>query len=75
MTEKQEEKIAQDVSAAEEMLKDLKPKNEKSLEYSATTTNGKEKIKVDLKINTTPTNLQDDDNDLEKTFSSFLFAF
>lgn len=54
----------------EEMLKDLKPKNEKSLEYSATTTNGKEKIKVDLKINTTPTNLQDDDNDLEKTLST-----
>lgn len=54
----------------EELLKDLKPKNEKSLEYSATTTNGKEKIKVDLKINTTPTNLQDDDNDLEKTLST-----
>ncbi len=54
----------------EELLKDLKPKNEKSLEYSATTTNGKEKIKVDLKINTTPTNLQGDDNDLEKTLST-----
>ena len=54
----------------EELLKDLKPKNEKSLEYSATTTNGKEKIKVDLKINTTPTNLQGEDNDLEKTLNT-----
>lgn len=54
----------------EELLKDLKPKNEKSLEYSATTTNGKEKIKVDLKINTTPTNTLDEDNDLEKTLNS-----
>lgn len=54
----------------EEALKDLKPKNEKSLEYSATTTNGKEKIKVDLKINTMPTNASGDDNDLEKTLNS-----
>lgn len=54
----------------EEELKDLKPRNEKSLEYSATTTNGKEKIKVDLKINTVPTNLQGEDNDLEKTLNS-----
>lgn len=54
----------------EELLKDLKPKNEKSLEYSATTTNGKEKIKVDLRINTTPTNLQGEDNDLEKTLNT-----
>ena len=53
-----------------EELKDLKPRNEKSLEYSATTTNGKEKIKVDLKINTVPTNLQGEDNDLEKTLNS-----
>ena len=54
----------------EEALKDLKPKNEKNLEYSATTTNGKEKVKIDLKINTTPTNTGDDDNDLEKTLNS-----
>ena len=54
----------------EEALKDLKPKNEKNLEYSATTTNGKEKVKIDLKINTTPTNIGDDDNDLEKTLNS-----
>lgn len=54
----------------EEALKDLKPKNEKNLEYTATTTNGKEKVKIDLKINTTPTNTGDDDNDLEKTLNS-----
>ncbi len=54
----------------EEALKDLKPRNEKNLEYSATTTNGKEKVKIDLKINTTPTNTGDDDNDLEKTLNS-----
>ena len=54
----------------EEALKDLKPKNEKNLEYSATTTNGKEKVKIDLKIKTTPTNIGDDDNDLEKTLNS-----
>lgn len=54
----------------EEALKDLKPRNEKNLEYSATTTNGKEKVKIDLKINTTPTNTSDSDNDLEKTLNS-----
>ncbi len=54
----------------EELLKDMKPKNEKLLQYSASTSNGKEKIKVDLKISTKPTRLGDDDNDLEKELNS-----
>lgn len=54
----------------EEELKDLKPKNCKNLEYSLTTTNGKEKIKLDVKLNTQPTKLSSEDNDLEKTLSS-----
>ena len=54
------------ITEKEEMLKNLKPKNEKELEYSATTTNGKEKIRYELKINTTPTNRNGDDADLEK---------
>lgn len=54
----------------EELLKDLKPKNEKLLQYSASTTNGKEKVKVDLKISTKPTRIGDDDNDLEKELNS-----
>ena len=54
----------------EEMLKDLKPKNDKTLEYSASTSNGKERVKVDIKISTKPTRLSDDDNDLEKGINS-----
>ena len=54
----------------EEMLKDLKPKNDKTLEYSASTSNGKEKIKVDVKISTKPTRLSGEDNDLEKEINS-----
>lgn len=54
----------------EEMLKDLKPKNEKTLEYSASTSNGKERVKVDFKISTKPTRLTDEDNDLEKEINS-----
>lgn len=54
----------------EELLKDMKPKNEKLLQYSASTSNGKEKIKVDVKISTKPTRLGDDDNDLEKELNS-----
>ena len=54
----------------EELLKDLKPKNEKLLQYSASTSNGKEKVKVDVKISTKPTRLGDDDNDLEKELNS-----
>jgi hypothetical protein len=54
----------------EELLKDMKPKNEKLLQYSASTSNGKEKVKVDLKISTKPTRLGDDDNDLEKELNS-----
>lgn len=54
----------------EELLKDLKPRNDKSLEYSASTSNGKEKIKVDVKINTKPTRLSDEDNDLDKEINS-----
>lgn len=54
----------------EELLKDMKPKNEKLLQYSASTSNGKEKIKVDVKISTKPTRLGNDDNDLEKELNS-----
>ena len=54
----------------EEMLKDLKPKNDKTLEYSASTSNGKEKVKVDVKISTKPTRLSGEDNDLEKEINS-----
>ena len=54
----------------EEMLKDLKPKNDKTLEYSASTSNGKEKIKVDVKISTKPTRLSGEENDLEKEINS-----
>ena len=54
----------------EEKLKDLKPKNDKNLEYSSCTSNGKEKIKIDVKINTRPTKLSDDDNDLESEINS-----
>ena len=54
----------------EELLKDMKPKNEKLLQYSASTSNGKEKVKVDVKISTKPTRLGEDDNDLEKELNS-----
>ena len=54
----------------EELLKDLKPRNDKTLEYSASTSNGKEKIKVDVKISTKPTRLSDEDNDLDKEINS-----
>ena len=54
----------------EELLKDMKPKNEKLLQYSASTSNGKEKVKVDVKISTKPTRLGNDDNDLEKELNS-----
>ena len=50
----------------EEMLKDLKPKNNKTLEYSASTSNGKERVKIDVKISSRPTRLSGEDNDLEK---------
>ena len=54
----------------EELLKDMKPKNEKLLQYSASTSNGKEKLKVDVKISTKPTRIGDEDNDLEKELNS-----
>lgn len=54
----------------EELLKDLKPKNDKTLEYSASTSNGRERVKVDIKISTKPTKLSDEDNDLEKEINS-----
>lgn len=54
----------------EELLKNLKPKNDKTLEYSASTSNGKERVKVDVKICTKPTRLSDEDNDLEKEINS-----
>lgn len=56
----------------EEELKNINPKNEKKLEYSASTTNGKERIKVDVKISTKPTKIGDDDNDLQKEIDSIM---
>lgn len=54
----------------EEMLKDLKPKNEKTLQYSASTSNGKDKVKIDIKISSKPTKTADGENDLEKEINS-----
>ena len=50
------------ITEKEELLKNLKPKNEKLLQYSASTTNGKDKIKVDIKISTKPTKKSGDDD-------------
>lgn len=50
------------ITEKEELLKNLKPKNEKQLQYSASTTNGKDKIKVDIKISTKPTKKSGDDD-------------
>lgn len=50
------------ITEKEELLKNLKPKNEKQLQYSASTSNGKEKIKVDIKISTKPTKKSSDDD-------------
>ena len=58
------------ITEKEEMLKDAKPRNEKQLQYSASTSNGKEKVKVDIKISSKPTRLTDDDNDFDKEINS-----
>ena len=54
----------------EELLKDVKPNNEKALDYSGYTTNGKEKVLVELHINTTPTSKSKENSDLEKKLRS-----
>lgn len=50
------------ITEKEELLKNLKPKNEKQLTYSASTSNGKERVKVDIKISTKPTKKSNDDD-------------
>ena len=54
------------ITEKEELLKNIKPKSEKDLEYCATTTNGKEKVNVELKITAKPTRAGDKDNSIEK---------
>lgn len=54
------------ITEKEELLKNLKATSEKELEYKASTTNGKEKIKVNIMINTKPTGSSNDEADLEK---------
>ena len=60
------------ITEKEKLLNDLKPKNEKKLEYSAITTNGKEKISVDLKISTKPSRSGESENSLKKELNSVL---
>lgn len=60
------------ITEKEELLKDLKPKNEKELEYSASTSNGSEKINVELKITSKPTRAGNADNDLKKELNSIM---
>lgn len=54
----------------EEKLKGYKPKVNRSLKYSAVTTNGKEKININLDINTMPTGKSKEGSDLDKTLSN-----
>lgn len=54
------------ITEKEELLKTLTASNEKELVYKAATTNGKEKIKVNISINTKPTGSKGDEADLEK---------
>lgn len=60
------------ITNKEELLKNLNPKNEKKLDYSATTTNGKEKILVDVHINTKPSSKGNAENSLKKELNSVL---
>ncbi len=54
------------ITEKEKALDDLKPSQEKAMSYNGTTTNGKEKISVDIKINTRPTSISSGEADIEK---------
>jgi len=55
------------IQEKEESLKNIEPKNEKTLSYEAETTNGRDKITVELSLKTVPTNIVNNgDNDFEK---------
>ena len=54
----------------EEKLKNYKPKINKKLGYNATTSNGKEKISINLEINTMPTGKSKDGSDIDKTVNN-----
>ncbi len=55
------------IQEKEEALKNIVPKNEKTLEYRAETTNGRDKVMVELNLVTVPTNIVNNgDNDFEK---------
>ena len=55
------------IQEKEEALKNIEPKNEKTIEYSAETTNGRDKVIVELSLKTVPTNVVNNgDNDFEK---------
>ena len=54
------------ITEKEKALDDMKPAQEKAMSYTGTTTNGKEKISVEVKINTRPTSSSSDEADIEK---------
>ena len=60
------------ITEKEELLKNLKPQNEKKLDYSAVTSNGKEKVFFEVKMTTKPTRSGDSQNSLKKELNSVL---
>ena len=54
----------------EEKLKAYKPKINKKLNYNATTSNGKEKVSINLEINTMPTGKAKEGSDIDKTVNN-----
>ena len=54
------------ITEKEKALDDMKPAQEKAMSYTGTTTNGKEKISVEVKINTKPTSTSNGETDIEK---------
>ena len=54
------------ITEKEKALDDMKPAQEKAMTYTGTTTNGKEKISVEVKINTKPTSTSNGETDIEK---------
>ncbi|MBO4245448.1 MAG: DUF2357 domain-containing protein [Bacilli bacterium] len=58
------------ITEKEEELKSYKPKTNKELSYTATTSNGKEKVEINLSINTRPTGKPGGSSDIDKTLSN-----
>ena len=58
------------ITEKEEELKSYKPKTNKELSYTATTSNGKEKVEINLAINTRPTGKPGGSSDIDKTLSN-----